>query len=242
MKNNFRKIALFFGQFWYRNKSSKILFYHDIHLLSPYTEMSTSLALFKQHVTAIKQEGFQIVSDIKEQSLEVAIQLDDGFKGIYDCLPYFIKEKIPVELFVITSRIGQENYLSEEELIALDRSGFVRISAHTHQHIELGSCTEEEIRLELMQSKKILERILGRVVQSVCYPKGVFSASVVSIANSCGFKSQYSSLPGNYFDMPYANVYKRNLVQFATASEIKYCLRGAHELFANRYFKKQFVK
>lgn len=242
MKSSLRKIALFFGQLWFRNNASKILFYHDLHDKYSYTDMSTALELFKQHISAIKEEGFELVPSITKASNQVSIQFDDGFKGIYDCLPYLIEEQIPIELFVITARIGKEGYLTAEELIALDQSGLVRISAHTHQHIELGHASQEEMRSELMESKKVLEQILGKTVDGICYPRGVFSSVVVSVVESCGFKAQYSSLPGNYFNKPFPSVYRRNLVQYASPTELKYCLRGAHELFAKRYFKRQFVK
>ena len=109
-------------------------------------------------------------------------------------------EKIFVEIFIITSRIGRKGYLTEEELQILCNSEYVKISAHTHTHKDLTGLSQEELEYELKHSKYILESFLGIKVDSLSYPRGLFSKNVAITAKSLGYKKQYSSLPGDYFN------------------------------------------
>ena len=242
MKSKLRNIILKFGVLLFSNRNSKILFYHDIHKDNSYSDMSTPLELFKKHIKTIRQGSFDIVSEITQKENQIKLQFDDGFKGIFDCLSFLVKEEIAVEVFIITSLIGKENYLSEEQIIKLSNSGFVKISSHTHSHQELNNITEELLEHELLNSKYILGKILNKNVDSICYPFGFFSKSVIQKCQSSEYIYQYSSLAGSYHDNPFENVYRRNLVQFASCDELILILKGANIVFNMLYFAKHFSK
>ncbi len=63
ISNAIKKILLRLSSIVYQNRSSKILFYHDIYdkiwyrALDCNENMGTPIALFKQHVETIKKEG-----------------------------------------------------------------------------------------------------------------------------------------------------------------------------------------
>lgn len=241
MRNTIKIVIFFFSSFFYSNRKSKILFYHDVHNKKTYSSMSTSLIDFQQHIDLIHEKKFEIVKKITNSHNQVQIQFDDGFKGIYDCLPFILKNKIFIELFVITSRIGKENYLNKEELITLHKTGLIKISSHTHTHQNLSFLNDRIIDYELITSKNILEEILKTTIDSICYPRGYFSKSIISKANALGYLHQYSSLPGNYFDT-FNTVYKRNLVQKANKNMFTYLLLGAQNIFFKKYLSKQYKR
>ena len=81
----------------------------------------------------------------------------------------------------------------------------------------------------------------GQSVKSLCYPKGSFSKRVVAIAKELGFNEQYSSLPGSFSQEVFPEVYRRNLLQYASISEVKSVLKGAHQVFYKKYWNQQFV-
>lgn len=240
MKKIVKNIVFFCSYLVCFNTRSKILFYHDIHKGRMHTPMSTSLDLFKKHISILKEQDFKIVNIISTKNKEILLQFDDGFRGIIDCLPYLESEKIFVEIFIITSRIGREGYLTEEELKILCNSEYVKVSAHTHTHKDLTELSQEELEYELKHSKYILESLLGTKVDSLCYPRGLFSKNVAITAKSLGYKKQYSSLPGDYFNVILKTVFKRYLVQHASPFEFKITLFGAQNLFYNRYLKRHF--
>lgn len=88
------------GSFLGQNRSSRVIYYHDIHGCVSYTDMSTSLDLFKRHVEVIRKAGFEIVRDIKRSKGEIQIAFDDGFA---DCwivrIGWFPSVSIPRSLF-----------------------------------------------------------------------------------------------------------------------------------------------
>lgn len=242
MKTFFRYVVLVIGSFFFKNRQSKVLFYHDIHKKDRYTTMSTSLELFKEHIYTIRNKSFEIVSEITKKDNQIKLQFDDGYKGIYDCLNFLINKKIPVEIFIVTSQIGKDNFLNKKQILELFDSGLVTISSHTHSHCNLSSIRREDLSNELILSKSILEGITGTSINSICYPFGKFSKQVINECYNANYLKQYSSLAGSYFDNPIPNVYRRNLVQFASCKELNLILKGANSIFNKLYFKKHFSK
>ena len=51
---------------FYVSKKSKVIFYHDIHAGKQYTAMSTPIELFIKHIQIIRENDYEIVSEIKE--------------------------------------------------------------------------------------------------------------------------------------------------------------------------------
>lgn len=91
MRNLIKLYLLWISSLLHRNRKSKILFYHDIYKTTNYkaldadVHMGTHIELFKRHVDIIRKEGFEIVQQITKPEGQVAIMLDDGFRGVEVC-------------------------------------------------------------------------------------------------------------------------------------------------------------
>jgi peptidoglycan/xylan/chitin deacetylase (PgdA/CDA1 family) len=195
-----------------------------------------------EHIKIIRAESFEIVSEITRKENQIKLQLDDGYKGVYDCLEYLIEEKIPIEIFIITSEIGNPNFLNEKQILELLNSGLVKISSHSHSHLELNQIDKKSLKYELEKSKEIIESLTKTTTNSICYPLGKFSSQVIKECSLSNYEFQYSSLAGSYYDNPFENVYRRNLVQFANTKELKLVLKGANSIFNKLYFAKHFSR
>ena len=222
-----------------RLKDSKCLFYHDLHDIDRYTSMSTPLSLFESHISLIRNLGFEIVHDINNKHNQIEITFDDGFQGIYQNINLINKLQVPITLFVSTSFIDQDNFLSRSQIRELHQNPLVKIASHTHSHLDLTSLSEEGIRDECLISKNILEDICSDHIDSFCYPKGYFNKKVIYIASSF-YKKQYSSIPGSFYKEVYKSVKHRSLTQFLTLSEIKTVLHGGDNIFDMWYRLKHF--
>jgi hypothetical protein len=68
IKSKVYSIALLLGKIKYNNRSSKVLYYHDVHEDGsiPETDMSTPMSLFKRHIEIIRSNGYDIVDVITE--------------------------------------------------------------------------------------------------------------------------------------------------------------------------------
>jgi len=242
MIKQLKKILLRSALLFKKNNESKILFYHDIHDLKKYSSMSTPLVLFKKHISILKHNNFEIVKEITQNKGQVKIQFDDGFKGIYYCLNYLVSHQIPIEIFLISSFIGKENYLNKSQILELKKTGLVTFSSHSHSHADLSKCDEHSLKDELNTSKSLIESITNQKIDSICYPFGKFSIKVIKQCQMLSYTRQYSSLPGSYHDLFLNKVYRRNLVQFADEKEFYCILKGAQYIFSLRYTKIHFSK
>lgn len=227
---------------FYFRKRSKVIFYHDIHSKKSYTDMSTSIDLFKQHIDIIHEKGYEIVSEITNKYGQIKICFDDAFLGLYENIGFLKDQKIPIHLFVISSYLGRENYINEKQLLELKNLDVVKISSHTHTHKDLNCIDENEIKRELKESKSILENLLSISVTSLCYPQGKFSEKTIRIAKSIGYKIQYSSIPGFFNPLNKNNVVRRSLVQFAGKQEFQAILKGGDHILALWYKFKHFKR
>lgn len=231
-----RKILLMAGSIVSSNHHSKLLYYHDVFGDTRYTDMGTPLNLFRQHLSIIKKEGYQVVPRIMNKDGEVAILFDDGFKGIFDVRQFFYDEGLCPTVFLAVSLIGQNGYLSKDEILELQRHGFI-FECHTWSHQDLTSFNDDELVRELKHSKEYLSDLLGKNVTEICLPLGYFSNHLLDKLREYGYKAIYSSVPGDYNAFVYNIMRARNLLQFAEPDEVKYVLRGGNNILQSHYIK-----
>lgn len=243
IKSKVYSSLLYFGSLYYNDEHSKVIYYHDIYSgdKSKFTDMATDFELFKKHIECIQSQKFEIVKKITKSKRQIKISFDDGFRGVYDHKDYFVKNKIFPTIYIITSRVGQKNYLTWNEIRELDFLGF-NIQAHTHSHADLNTLNEEQLLLDLKTSKDLLEKELNHSITEICFPKGLFNNLVIDVSKKLGFEECYSSIPGHINDIKQFDVlHYRNLVQFSSIFDFKAILFGGMFIFKNRYTKQHYV-
>ena len=242
LRSSIRIFIIRLASFFYKSNKSKVIFYHDIHSEIKYTSMSTPIELFRKHIKIIRESGYEIVSDITEDYGQIEICFDDGFLGLYENIGLIKKLGVPIHLFVISSFLGNKNYINSEQLLKLNVLVQISISSHTHTHQLLSLISVKSIFEELEESKNTLEKILKCDVNSICFPEGKFSKKVIELANKLLYKKQYSSIPGFFHVRKYPNVINRSLVQFAEHEEFKAILKGGDHILSFWYKMKHFKK
>ena len=231
---------LSFGSLLFKNDKSKVIYYHDIHDRKKYTDMSTPIELFKKHINILYECGYKPVSEIKNSKKEVEITFDDGFRGIYENFSFFVDNKIPVQIFLISGSIGEKEYLEKTQIEQMLETGLLTVGSHTVSHNNLDNMDEITAVKELKESKKALEDMFGREIKTLCFPRGKFSDRTIRLAFELGYEKLYSCLPGNYHDPFKKGLVNRSLVQHADEAEFKKILQGADKIFFNRYLKQQY--
>lgn len=247
IKRTVKFVLLLIGSIVCRNHKSKILYYHDIYLDHSYKSldsdilMGTSIEMFKKHLTAIKNEGYRIVPQITNPEGEVAIMLDDGFRGIWDNCQFFYENNLCPTVFLAVDLIGKEGFLTEEEILELQNHGFI-FQCHGWSHKDLTSFNDEELKKELVDSKNHLEKLLGREVSEICLPLGFFSDHLVELTKKAGYKEVYSSVSGTYDNRVIGYMRTRNLCQFSSPLNLKLILNGGSEIFRKRDINRHYKK
>lgn len=236
----FKYLFLVMGYIFKYNRSSKILFYHDIYASSSYKSydcdilMGTSLDLFKKHLLVIKRSGYKIVTYITHPENEVAIMFDDGFRGIWDNRDFFYEQGICPTVFLAVELIGKDGFLTESEILELQSHGFI-FECHSWSHTNLAIKSEKELVRELGESRAYLSKLLGKDVKEICLPIGYFSDFLINQLQLYGYNEIYSSIPGNYYERCYKGMRPRNLCQFASPYELKLILHGGLNLIRCKY-------
>jgi len=91
---------------------------------------------------------------------------------------------------------GSEPRLLDEDMQSLD-GGVLRFESHGVTHRPLRDLPEEDVRYELAESRRELERLLGREVRYLGVPGNWYDAGVMRIARECGYEAAWCSNPGS---------------------------------------------
>ena len=239
LRSTIKTILLWAGAALCRNHKSKLLYYHDVNGDTCYTDMGTPQDLFLQHLDTVAKEGFQIVPRITKDEGEVALLFDDGFRGIYDVRQLFYDRHICPTVFLAVELIGQEGYLTKKEILELQSNGFI-FECHGWSHQDLTGFSDDELVRELKHSKEMLSELLGKEVTEICLPIGYYSDHLLEQIKKYGYKTVYSSVPGNYNELVADMMRPRHLLQHASPCEVRYILHGGNNLLRNHYIKLHY--
>lgn len=83
---------------------------------------------------------------------------------------------------------GMNRAMTSEEVRDLADGGLVDIGAHTVTHPALSSQPDHVQLWEMRESKRSLEKILGKEVSTLAYPHGDFGAQTSRLARDVGFQ------------------------------------------------------
>lgn len=225
------------GLLFFYSRDSKVLYLHDVHNARLYPTESPSMYIgkFKKVVDIVCKNGFEIVDVITKKKGQIQICFDDGFRGIWDNREFFYENNIKPTVFLVVAFIGTEGYLTKDEIAELAKHGFL-FESHTVNHISITDekYSDDQIRKELLDSKKYLESMLGREVKSICIPRGFYNAHRVEIAKEY-YENIYSCIPGSFYDRSTLGMIPRNIIQDASLCEMKSILFGGQKILKNRY-------
>jgi peptidoglycan/xylan/chitin deacetylase (PgdA/CDA1 family) len=127
----------------------------------------------------------------------VAITFDDGFRdNLTVALPLLEKFRVPMTLFVAAGFVGEDGYLSTEELREIARHPLVTIGAHGLWHRHFTRLSNDEARLELRESRSLLKDITGRKIDLMAWPYGECDTGLERLSEECGYRAAWSVWKG----------------------------------------------
>lgn len=217
--------------------ASRVVYYHDIHVRKKYTAMSTDFEVFKRHINIMRKEGFSIVRDIDKEERQVQLAFDDGFRGIWDCAEQLVNDGLYPTIFIPISLIGKTGYLTELEIVTLHKFGF-NIQSHGVRHSNMSAMSLKILLDDLVASKQYLETLLEKKVDSICFPQGYFSDTVISEALKAGYSNLYVSYPDKFYsDSP---LKCRLFFQPLSSLQVRLALHGGMDILAAHYKKLHY--
>lgn len=199
-----------------------VLVYHHIQL-EVQSDVSCTPQQFKSQMQALLDHGFTLIN-LRQTRLFLAgaldsvekpvlITFDDGYESLYHyALPVAEELKIPMTVFIITSRIGRQpqfaSYLDESQIISMHKSGYFDFGSHTHDlHVDIlriyEAFTSSSInpvislmRRDLRQSSDRLLSLTGERPSAIAWPYGKHNHETTQVARDEGFSMHFTSRYG----------------------------------------------
>ena len=127
----------------------------------------------------------------------VTFSYDDGkFNDIRLC-ELFKKYGLKATFNLNSSTIGNDSYISEQDVKNMVADGF-EIAVHSVHHPLLETLPNELIVNEILEDKRALEKLTGKIITGMAYPFGTYDDRVIEIAKNCGIKYSRTIKNNNY--------------------------------------------
>lgn len=146
------------------------------------------------------------------------------------------REETLAELKVSLGLAGQDIsarnvMLTREHISEMIASGLVEVGAHSLLHPMLPFCTEDQMKIEVGDSKEKLEALLGSRIDSFAYPFGKYTSKALEVAQSSGYKAAVTTHDGfvktgdNLYLLKRVNVFRDDTtVSLATLKIMRFYL------------------
>ena len=186
------------------------LMYHRFNE-NKYPSTNIQMDVFKQQIKIIRdlrysfydpknlEKNFHTVKIEKK----ILITIDDAFSSFYKIAwPYLKEQKIPFILFVSTSDVGKNGYMTWDQIKELEKETIVSIGNHSHSHKYLVDLKNDDFISDINNAAIIFNKKLGYNPIFFSYPFGEYSALIKEyISNNFKFSfGQHSGVIDNNKD------------------------------------------
>jgi peptidoglycan/xylan/chitin deacetylase (PgdA/CDA1 family) len=176
-----------------------VLLYHSV-AADPGDRFAVSPRAFREHVRAITASGrtpasiAEIAATLRGSRAAadrlVAITFDDGFEDTPRAVSELVEHGLRATVYVTTGMLDRPGALSRSQLRTLSEMGdAVELGAHSVSHPHLDALPLAQVRREVGDSKRQLELVLDRAVETFAYPHGSYDAAVRAAVVEAGYRS-----------------------------------------------------
>ena len=181
---------------------------------SRYPSTNISTADFRAHLDLLSQEKFNVLTlgqviERLQQGTDLpqrcaVITVDDAYRSfLTEGWPLLKEYGYPATLFVSTDAAGGGDYLSWQELKALQGEG-VEIGNHSASHAyfldrlisESNADWSKRVLEDLYRSRKAFESHLGSSPILFAYPYGEFAPELINLVREAGFTAAFGQQSG----------------------------------------------
>jgi peptidoglycan/xylan/chitin deacetylase (PgdA/CDA1 family) len=186
--------------------------YHSVNpKVQPENRLAASVKSFERQMRFLKRCRYNVLplealaNLVKERKKlpprSIAITFDDGYKDNYIyAFPILKKYGLPATVFIIVNEVGRSDRLSWDEIKAMRDSGIITFGSHTLGPQPLTDIKSEDgLRRQIFDSKKILEERFSCPVNMFSYPAGRFNAAIRQLVMEAGYRLAVATSPGKRF-------------------------------------------
>lgn len=178
-----------------------VMMYHDI-LPQKEVFFDVTPEEFEGHLQLIQKNGLTPVSmdqlithlrtGIPLPEKPILLSFDDGYGGHYEFVyPLLKKYGYPAVFSIYTANMGQDtgrSHVTWEQLRQMAADPLVTIAAHSVTHPpDLTKLPDDQLKIEVLQSKQLLEAELGIEIRYFTYPEGKYDQRVAKSVQAAGY-------------------------------------------------------
>ena len=187
----------------------------------------TPPARFEKQLAYLKKRGFvfytasEMIGHYRERAafppMGITLTFDDGWKDNYtNAFPILRRLGIKATIFLVPSCIGQvsdkalakgegaREHLTRAEILEMSEQG-IEFGSHSLNHRLLHQLPAEEVKFEVLESKRQLEELLQKSCKVFAYPAGFFNEEVRAVVEETGHVGAFTTVYGpNERPDPYA--------------------------------------
>ena len=183
-----------------------VLNYHKV------ANMHHSLAIrpadFEEQLLYLKKAGYQTITPAElAANIEngtplpekpLLITFDDGYEDNYqNAYPLLKKYGFKATIFVVTGFMDKNpQYLTWKQAKELEANG-ISIESHTVTHRSMTELNYEQLKKELVDSKKDIEDHLQKKVLFIAYPTGTYNLQIAEMVKEAGYTGAFTIKYGN---------------------------------------------
>ncbi len=175
--------------------------------------MTITTPVFETHLKYLRDNGYTVIPLRKlvdwylkkgpaPAPKSVVIVEDDAHKTVYsDMLPLAKKYNVPVTVFVYPSAISNAKYaMTWDQLRELQKSGLFDLECHTYWHPNFKRDKkkmkpaefEKLVWMQLTKSKAKIEKELGKKVDMLAWPFGIYDDYLLKKASEAGYVTTFT--------------------------------------------------
>jgi peptidoglycan/xylan/chitin deacetylase (PgdA/CDA1 family) len=197
-----------------------VLCYHRFSTKKSSDKITVSAETFERQMAYLKNYGYTVLTLKQFEAFieyrqrpprkSVLITIDDGWKTAQTiAYPILKKYGFPSVLFVNTHNIKEKQNtksLTWEELREMKATGLIDIESHSVTHDDLTRISDEQLKRELEESKRLIKTMLGTTTNAIAYPYGMFNSKTIDVMKQVGYKYGFTVIRGGnaFFFNPYA--------------------------------------
>ena len=205
---------------FFRIPASYVLMLHHVED-GNITPVSDCIIQYDQFIRLLKQDRkFMQMSDYltfkAQNNGKYLLTFDDGLEDVFRVVyPVLKAREIPFTIFVPVDLLDTPGYISIEQLKEMAKDPLVTIGSHGVSHRVMTTLSVGEQELELVESKKTLQRIIGKSVDVYAYPHGQFNSDTIKLLKKLNLYKAAFGVTGhptncftesNRFDLPRFNI------------------------------------
>lgn len=204
---------------WAGQHSTIIVLFHRVTDEIPVDDLTVSTAWFRGfcqlmrdrfHVVTLDEAYRMLYERATPPMRTVAITFDDCYRDNLDAARVLAEHQLPATFFVPTKYVGTEHVfewdiglkqlanLTWPEVKEMQKLGH-DIGSHSVSHPDFGVLDPDQARVEMAESKKILEDQLGQQARFFAFPYGGrtnFTLEQNAIVRDVGYDAAYSAFGG----------------------------------------------